>query len=154
MEKGNRRAHSRCPAVRGGRGNCERNPPSKRMNREPTACPSPRNFRTKIVTGTRRRVLVESIPYRARYIIHTPRACYFIIVEIKRDGKRYKITLLSRVPARESRQTRLVPRAISVVCVCVRLSATNKMVVYYNPHTHSPLYLCTPLCRVSLYKIL
>lgn len=54
------------------------------MNREPTACPSPRNFRTKIVTGTRRRVLVESIPYRARYVIHTPRACYFIIVEIKK----------------------------------------------------------------------
>lgn len=53
---------------------CERNPPLKRMNREPTACPSPRNFRTKIVTGTRRRVLVESIPYRARYIYMYARA--------------------------------------------------------------------------------
>lgn len=36
--------------------------------------PSPRNFRTKIVTGTRRRVLVESIPYRARYIYTRARA--------------------------------------------------------------------------------
>lgn len=68
------------------------------MNREPTACPSPRNFRTKIVTGTRRRVLVESIPYRARYIytharvIITP-GVFIIIVEIYRTGeeaKRYK----------------------------------------------------------------
>lgn len=55
-------------------------------NREPTACPSPRNFRTKIVTGTRRRVLVESIPYRARYI-YTRRARVIIIVEIKEGRK-------------------------------------------------------------------
>lgn len=108
MEKGNRRAHSRRPAVRGGREIAREIPPLKRMNREPTACPSPRNFRTKIVTGTRRRVLVESIPYRARYIYTRARYNYaervIIIVEIigRREKKQNDIiTLLSRVPANQ-----------------------------------------------------
>lgn len=79
-------AHSRRPGGTRRERNCERNPPLKRMNREPTACPSPRNFRTKIVTGTRRRVLVESIPYRARYI-YTRRARVIIIVEFKEGRK-------------------------------------------------------------------
>lgn len=62
------RAQSSSGGTRRERNLREKSTPLKRMNREPTACPSPRNFRTKIVTGTRRRVLVESIPYRARYI--------------------------------------------------------------------------------------
>lgn len=78
-EKGNRR--KRTVVVRRyaeGEKLREKYPPLKRMNREPTACPSPRNFRTKIVTGTRRRVLVESIPYRARYIYtHAARVLFY-----------------------------------------------------------------------------
>lgn len=112
------------------------------MNREPTACPSPRNFSRKVSretqerngTGTRRRVLVEN-RFALLSNVRGFRIVYILDLSVASPSRRakrfasrrnleqmYIISLLVRRVLCGDGDLPLAPH-VRVVCICIRAAA-------------------------------